>query len=114
MKISLSTVLVATLGTYTALADYTLIGTKCRSVGPCQSWNIWISDFGSYGMLNANDGCRNDPGPPGMQSICWDWGNGRGHFYYVNQSKRCMRRSFSYGVGEGDAFEQWEEVGCTW
>lgn len=117
MKTSLSAILVTALGTYTALADYTLIGTKCGPFGDCNSWNVWIDAFGYYGSFNANGGCRPFPGPPGMQSICWDWTNKRGHFFYANQPKRCIRRTFAYVVGDesdGDALEQWDEVPCTW
>ena len=114
MRISLPAILVAAVGTQTVLADYTIVGTKCGPFNNCHSYNVWVDAYGHYGTYNAEEGCRDNPGPPGMTSICWDYGNGRGHFYYVNQPKRCFTRTFSYGVTNQDAFEQWNEVGCSW
>jgi hypothetical protein len=112
MKFSLTTILVAALGTHTALADYAVVMTKCAM--SCHSYYAWVDAFGNYGSFDADEGCRNNPGPPGMQSICWDWGNKRGHFYYTNQPRRCMRELFSKTFNGADALARWEEVACTW
>ena len=112
MKFNLSTILVAALGTQMAQADYAIVMTKCAL--SCHSYNAWVDAYGHYGSFNADEGCRDNPGPPGMTSICWDYGNGRGHFYYVNQPKRCFARAWSHGFVNTDALEQWNEVTCTW
>ncbi|KAG7284301.1 hypothetical protein NEMBOFW57_010670 [Staphylotrichum longicolle] len=68
MKFSLSTVFVAALGTHPALADYAVVMTKCAL--SCHSYNAWVDAFGNYGSFNADEGCRNNPGPPEIH--LWD------------------------------------------
>lgn len=112
MKISLPALLVAALGTQTVLADYAIFYTNC--IGGCRSDFMWIDAYGSYGMFNGNEGCHSDPGPPGMLSACFDWGNRRAHFYYINQPKRCLSQMWSRDPEFNHGLAEWVEVPCTW
>jgi hypothetical protein len=85
----------------------------------CDSSNaLWHTAYGAF-PINANEGCR-DPDVPGMTSICFDWGNGRGHFYFQGQGKRCFRKWSDLEVGlcwdelGRCSILRWNEVACTW
>ncbi|KAK4124568.1 hypothetical protein N657DRAFT_644806 [Parathielavia appendiculata] len=83
----------------------------------CDSEGYWYTAFGSY-RIDANEGCRDPPDVPSMNTICMDWGNKRGHFYFDGQAKRCIRMTsdtpFGCGPGATCAFSNWDEVSCTW
>ncbi|KFY64055.1 hypothetical protein V496_03488 [Pseudogymnoascus sp. VKM F-4515 (FW-2607)] len=117
----LQTLLLAGLALATgAAADRLMTTTSCPWTGRCNSSGEWISAFGTH-WLDANEGCRDPPDVPGMTSICMDWGNGRGHFYFENQGKRCLKKTGpDFDVGPcGDTTKQcsrqwWDEVAYTW
>lgn len=112
MKITLPAILAAALGTQTVLADYAIFYTFCGF--GCDSRYMWVDAFGSYGLFDGNEGCRDNPGPPGMSSICFDWGNRRGHFFYVNQPKRCFKQIWTRDPESARAIADWSETPCTW
>lgn len=114
MKLGITTIIAAVLGAQTALADYAIIHTKCSWLLTCDSFFVWAEAFGVSGLHNANEGCRNNPGPPGMTSICFDWNNRRGHFVYANQPKRCIKQEWEKGSSEVGSIRRWGEVPCTW
>lgn len=113
MKITLPAILVAALGTQTVLADYAILYTTC-DIFTCNSRYMWVDAYGSYGLFDGNEGCRSDPGPPGILSICFDWSNRRSHFYYVNQPKRCLAQIWSRDPESNHAIADWNETPCTW
>ena len=108
----------------TIVADEMTVLTYCHWTGTfCSSaWGLWRSAYGSY-WIDANEGCR-DPDPPGMNTICMDWGNSRAHFYFDGQGKRCLTKWSDLGIGSCDSgdyngsgscsIQKWKEVACTW
>jgi hypothetical protein len=95
-----------------AAADYMNVKTSC---GPwtCSSSGVWHSAYGAY-PIDANEGCRDPPDVPGMNSICMDWGSKRAHFFFDNQPKRCLVKGPDTSCGNWDCYSQWSEVACTW
>ena len=104
-------------------ADYMVVNTICLLGSGCTSQNgMWYSGYGTY-PINANDGCRNPGEIPAMYSICVDWANPRGHFFFNGQPKRCLRKT-----EDGEYWcpspaprliptcyrSVWSEVACTW
>jgi hypothetical protein len=122
-KMQLQTPLLAGLALATgAAADRMLTTTSCPNIGlgACNSQGEWISAYGNF-FLDANEGCRDPPDVPGMWSICMDWGNGRAHFFFDGQAKRCLKRTgadFDVGpcadTSRHCSRQWWEEVACTW
>ncbi|KAH6869714.1 hypothetical protein BKA70DRAFT_1131620 [Coprinopsis sp. MPI-PUGE-AT-0042] len=111
----LTAILVTALSTGSALADHMTTYTGCPLIGACNSPGKFITAFGTWDV-DANEGCR-DPDVPGMYQLCVDWGNNRGHFFFDNQAKRCLRQvsSTAYGCGGGTCWcGEWDEVGCSW
>jgi hypothetical protein len=82
---------------------------------------VFVQEAGASNMLDTNEGCRN-PGIPHMNNICFDWGNGRGHFNFDGQGKRCFRKHQStvntgkcgYGGNFNCYVSEWYETNCTW
>jgi hypothetical protein len=104
-------------------ADKVTILTKCAPLPgfPCLSHGLWTTDYGGNFFMDAGEGCRNPSGwVPGMNTICWDWGNARGHFYFDGQGKRCIKEFAAVGTGgcgrqgEGCTAQRFNEVPCTW
>ena len=117
MKLNIRAVVLTALSLYatTATADQFDIVTYCNGA-TCNSQGVWASSFGYSGHFNANEGCRSSPGPSGMLELCMDWGNARGHFYFIDQPKRCIARSFVTRTMDLPQiwFDIWDEVGCAW
>lgn len=117
----LQTLLLTGLALATSVtADRMKTSTKCPAEGGCDSQGEWISAFGTY-PLDANEGCRDPPDVPGLLSICMDWGDGRAHFFFENQPKRCLKKTgadFDVGPCSGSFYtcskQWWDEVACTW
>lgn len=112
-----ATLLLAALGTHPmVLADTAVISTMCDSwlTSQCRSVMQWVDPFGNYGTFEANDGCYNDPGPPAMERICFDWKNKHGHFVFHGQPKRCLAELWTRNVWGNQVIAQWEEVKCNW
>ncbi|KAK3899492.1 hypothetical protein C8A05DRAFT_36893 [Staphylotrichum tortipilum] len=67
--------------------------------------------------LDVDTGCS-DRGVPGMNRLCMDWGNKRGHFFFDGQGRRCIRkgddRPYSCNALKGCVKSTWGEVGCSW
>jgi hypothetical protein len=82
-------------------------------------WGYWTTCCGSYYIL-ARDGCQyNNPdgttvGVPGMNTLCMDWTNLRGHFYFDGQGKRCIAQNSETHSPSGMITVIWFEVLCTW
>jgi len=80
----------------------------------------WDSGYGTY-PVDPRDGCQDPPDVPGLNNLCLDWNaqHRRGHFYFDNQGKRCIKFT---GVSWRDpcpaqkVCNTWylEEVQCTW
>jgi len=108
--------LVAAFGTHSFLADTAIVSTMCDSwlKSQCRSVMQWVDPFGNYSTFEANDGCYDDPGPPSMERICFDWKNRHGHFVFKGQPKRCLAELWTRNVWGNQAIAQWEEVKCDW
>ncbi|KAK4039563.1 hypothetical protein C8A01DRAFT_16471 [Parachaetomium inaequale] len=92
-------------------ADYMLVLTSCLN-GRCGSQGWWTTVEDTY-WVDANEGCR-DPDVPSMWSLCMDWGNQRGHFFFEGQPKRCIRKVSEGWAEYGMTSSNWDEVPCTW
>ncbi|UKZ74919.1 hypothetical protein TrVFT333_002589 [Trichoderma virens FT-333] len=93
-------------------ADYLNVVTNCGVFGNCGSEKaVWYTDFG-YNPVDANEGCR-DPNIPNMNTLCMDWGNRRGHFFFDGQGKRCIQERAVAEYGDF-SFSTWAEVVCSW
>jgi len=121
MRVSVLAVLASLAAS--ATADSMRVDTWC-TLTQCNSGTArWDSAYGSY-WLDANEGCRDPPNVPGMNSICMDWGNKRAHFFFDNQPKRCLRMTEDYewnafadcnrGLGPSCRRSIWSEVACNW
>lgn len=111
----LSTIMLPLAGLIARVAaDELTVLTHC-GIGACDSSKaMWHSMMGQF-PINANEGCRDPPDVPSLNSICFDWGNGRAHFYYDNQPKRCLQKWTSNGLNWPDlSMQGWKEVTCTW
>ncbi|KAK3897397.1 hypothetical protein C8A05DRAFT_19832 [Staphylotrichum tortipilum] len=79
----------------------------------------WYSAYGNYWTI-ASGGCHGagDTGAPGLQNYCLDFSLNRGHFYFANQGKRCLRvveyTQTSYSPSQTTFRMVWDEVTCTW
>jgi hypothetical protein len=81
---------------------------------------IFVTGFGTH-WVDASPGCR-DPDIPSMNNICFDYDNGRGHFYFDNQPKRCFKKFGSQAnveqcafAGKSDCYVTlFFESACTW
>ena len=112
----LTTMLLPLLGLITgAAAEDVDIVTYCDPFSGCTSQTaMWHSIWGHF-RINANEGCRDArPDVPGLNSICFDWGNQRAHFYYDNQGKRCLRQWSSNSLFGSTSMQRWKEAACTW
>ncbi len=95
-------------------ADDVTILTYCGGAVFCDSANsMWHTSFGQF-PIDANEGCRDPPWVPYLNSICFDWGNQRGHFYYDNHPKRCLQQWTSNALTSQLSMQRWKEVSCTW
>src|SRR4051812_12164110 len=100
MRLGLAAILSVALGTNTVLADYATIYTACP-YSTCYSEMVWVDGFeASSGSYDGQGGCRDDPGPPGIQTLCLDDANLRGHYYYKANpdGKRCLKRAWAWDV----------------
>ncbi|PGH15255.1 hypothetical protein AJ80_05608 [Polytolypa hystricis UAMH7299] len=81
-------------------------------------YSDWHTGFGVY-RVNAHDGCR-DTDIPAMTSLCVDWDNSRGHFYFENQPRRCFTKTSTVRFTGDDCWgiecwrSEWYESPCTW
>jgi hypothetical protein len=57
-----------------------------------RSRGVWYDDWQNPYNINSSPDCRNNPGPPGIASICIDWNNSRLKFYPSAGGERCLRR----------------------
>lgn len=80
----------------------------------------WDTAYGTY-PVNPQDGCQDPPHVPGLNNLCLDWNpqHRRGHFYFDNQRKRCIKFTgfaFRGPCPPKRACWTWymEEVPCTW
>ncbi|KAK4122515.1 hypothetical protein N657DRAFT_691036 [Parathielavia appendiculata] len=55
-----------------------------RPKGFCTSSGYWHTDFGVYGSIEANEGCRDNNKVPSMNWLYMDWGNKSGHLCFDN------------------------------
>jgi hypothetical protein len=53
---------------------------------------------------------------PGLNSVCWDWGNRRAQFFSDGQGKRCLRpwSDLNLDYATGYSVARWKEVACDW
>ena len=93
------------------------------------AWAYFYTDYGHW-AVDANHGCRydSDTNVPGIVELCVDWNkgpNGRAHFIFVGQNRRCLlntkllgeTRCTSHiedGVSSHCWQHEWTEVACTW
>ncbi|KAK3900606.1 hypothetical protein C8A05DRAFT_17104 [Staphylotrichum tortipilum] len=97
-----------------AAAEDVTIMTYCGPWGSCTSETaMWHSILGHF-RINANEGCRDPPDVPYLNSICFDWGNQRAHFFYDNHPKRCLQQWTSHPLFLFTSMQRWREVACTW
>jgi hypothetical protein len=97
-----------------AAADYMDVTTTCPTPFACASTGLWHTDFSSYYGIDANEGCRDPPGVPGLNSLCMDWENQRAHFFFDGQGKRCLKKGPDYDCMNGNCRSRWSEVACSW
>lgn len=93
-------------------ADFMIVLTKCVIQPWCNSQGTWYTGYGAY-TIDANEGCRDPVDVSSMNTLCMDWGNQRGHFFFDNQPKRCIRKT-SEDLHSDIWLSRWEEVACTW
>jgi hypothetical protein len=115
----LQTLLIAGLVLATgSAADRMLTTTSCPMIGACDSRGEFITDYGKY-YIDANKDCRAPP-VPSMTRLCMDWKNGRAHFVFKGQKKRCLKKGADFDKGpcmdssRKCSRQWWEEVRCTW
>ncbi|KAK4039695.1 hypothetical protein C8A01DRAFT_36318 [Parachaetomium inaequale] len=102
----------------TASADSLIVHQYCLTLA-CNNPGTWHSAYGDF-FVDAGEGCR-DPDIPGMWSLCIDEGNARGHFYFDNQPKRCIKQTDNDFEKCSDDYQfatcsviYYDEVPCTW
>lgn len=104
-----------------AAADWVRVDTWCDPFHCSSETAKWYASNEEF-WVNANEGCR-DPMHPNLSSLCMDWKNSRGHFYFKGQNKRCLRKEADYGFNWGSNCDgittkcsrsEWRETACTW
>ncbi|KAK5659968.1 hypothetical protein OQA88_13433 [Cercophora sp. LCS_1] len=84
-----------------------------RGAGAMLSFfTAWRSPRGSEPVTAFGEGCKNNPGPKGMQQLCLYNDGGYGWFVFEGEEWRCLSRSFKEGSDETSGREIWDEVGC--
>ncbi|EJT82231.1 hypothetical protein GGTG_02205 [Gaeumannomyces tritici R3-111a-1] len=78
----------------------------CAGLTAADSMTIWP-------LIYFNEGGRSMPKVLGLQILCMDWRNRRGHYDFSGQIKRCIRESSSIPV-DGGTSSEWNEVACSW
>lgn len=102
-----------------AAADSMVVYVFC-TIGSCNYMDgRWTTAFGTY-YVDSRDGCKDPPDVPGLNNLCIDWSNMRGHFYFDNQAKRCLHMdtfewdASCYTDQTSCYTSRWSEVPCTW
>ena len=109
---------------FIALAPPAAVADELTTVSWYWWWNwfhpygLWTTGYGTY-PVNPEEGCRDPADVPGLNSVCFDWGNKRAHFYFDNQNKRCLSQWHWADIGpcvdnNYCSIQRWVEVPCTW
>lgn len=91
--------------------------TFTRCIDWCHSDGVYEPDAGGRYGIDANDGCRDWPGPPGLYRMCIDWNEKRMNANYED-GKHCLRKLEDYDCygndGSYSVCADWREVTCDW
>jgi hypothetical protein len=99
-------------------ADFLIVNVVCTTSSCSYLDGKWTTDYGTN-YVNGADGCQDPPYIPGMNTLCLDWKQARGHFFFDNQSKRCLHLDGysqpSFCPPNQTCYQYyWNEVACTW
>lgn len=113
MKFTLPTILALA---YVGAADKLTTYTRCLDW--CHSDGVWYTDYGGVFNIDANDGCRNWPGPTGLYKLCVDWNEKRlTADFEAPGGQHCLRKGDDYDCYQDDKYAvcaDWNEVICDW
>lgn len=102
----------------TVSADYMWTRSRCGDAGNCSNvQGTWNTDTKLWYLDHTQGGCYKFPPVSGMTQLCIDWGRARGHFYFVDQPKRCIKKGEDSDCSkDAEKFTcaTWNEVPCTW
>ncbi|KAK3897007.1 hypothetical protein C8A05DRAFT_20143 [Staphylotrichum tortipilum] len=102
-----------------AVADKLVVEVICLPSVCSYTNGQWYTAYDHFWAI-ASDGCHDSDqtGVPGLLNYCLDFSRNRGHFYFVNQGKRCLNvvefTQTSYTPSQTTFRMVWDEVGCTW
>ncbi|KFY24848.1 hypothetical protein V491_01994 [Pseudogymnoascus sp. VKM F-3775] len=119
MHFNISVALIALTLATAASADR-LIVSHYGFLGASTYTGTFITKYDSY-LIGEVNGCHTNPGVPSLNRLCMDFDNGRGHFQFNGQGKRCFKETSNDFQHCSDDFAwatcskiYYDEVKCTW